>query len=150
MIHRIPPEASKCSRRAAGHPRHALTLIEVVFSTLIVAVMTVVALDALGAATRSSMSAGNRATAQGLADDLMAEIDSISYSGLYAYQNWTEELTGDRAGWTRNSTVERVTQADPTQSTAGSADLGVVRIRVFIEYEGEVLAEQFAVRTNTD
>src|SRR5688572_25929932 len=54
--------------------RRALTLTEVVVSTLIVGLMTVAALDGLGSTTRSSELAGNRGIALGLADDLMAEI----------------------------------------------------------------------------
>jgi Tfp pilus assembly protein PilV len=127
-----------------------LTLVEVVFSTLIVAVMTVVALNALGAATRSSVTAANRAIALGLADDLMAEVLANSYSGLAAYANWSEDLTGDREGWTRNVAVQRVVPGSLTQETAGATDLGAKRVRVFIEFEGIVLAEQIAVCTDTD
>jgi len=62
------------------HRRFGLTLVEVVVSTLIVGVMTIAALNALGAATRSSTTAGDRAIALGLADDLMAEILRVAYS----------------------------------------------------------------------
>ena len=54
--------------------RHGLTLIEVVASTMIVGLMAVAALNALGAATKSANSIGNRAVAAGLADELMSEI----------------------------------------------------------------------------
>src|SRR3954453_9026359 len=57
-----------------------LTLIEVVASTMIVGLMAVAALDALGAATKSANSIGNRAVAAGLADELMSEIVMQSYS----------------------------------------------------------------------
>jgi hypothetical protein len=53
--------------------------VEVVASTLIVGVMTVAALNALGAATTSSSWAAKRAIAAGLADDLMAEIMQQAY-----------------------------------------------------------------------
>jgi Tfp pilus assembly protein PilV len=66
------------SRRATL--RCGLTLVEVVMSTLIVGVMTVAALNALGAATQSGATAGERAIAYGLADDLMAEILQSAYS----------------------------------------------------------------------
>ena len=66
--------------RAQPSPRPALTLVEVVVSTLIVGVMTVAALNTLGAATRSSESFGDRAIALGLADDLMAEILQAPYN----------------------------------------------------------------------
>jgi MSHA pilin protein MshD len=101
--------------------RRALTLLEVVVATLIVGVMAVVALNALGAVTRSSQSFGNRAVALGLAEDLMAEIMQVAYSdpdqdpvfGREAsesasprtqfddvddYQNWNHEPPQDRNG----------------------------------------------------
>ena len=61
-------------------PRSALTLFEVVASTMIVGMMAVAALNSLGAATRSADSIGNRAVAMGLADELMAEILQTAYS----------------------------------------------------------------------
>ena len=92
-------------------------------STLIVGVMTVAALNALGAATRSSTTAGDRAIALGLADDLMAEILGAAYSD----PNQTPEFgpedgenTGTRAafddvddfhGWDRK----------PPESSTGTA-----------------------------
>src|SRR3954470_7941556 len=60
--------------------RRGLTLIEVVASTMIVGLMVVAALNALGAATKSANSIGNRAVAAGLADELMSEIAMQSYS----------------------------------------------------------------------
>ena len=59
--------------------RRALTLIEVVASTLIVGLMAVLALGALGAAVRSGQSAGDRAIGQSLASDLVAEIIATAY-----------------------------------------------------------------------
>ncbi len=60
--------------------RRALTLVEVVVSTLIVGLMTVLALGALGSAARSGQSAGNQAIGQALAGDLVAEIIATAYS----------------------------------------------------------------------
>src|SRR5687768_7072607 len=62
-----------------GAQRAALSLIEVVASTMIVGMMSVAALNSLGAATKSSQSIGNRAVALGLADELMAEIVQENY-----------------------------------------------------------------------
>jgi type II secretory pathway pseudopilin PulG len=59
--------------------RGGLSLIEVVAATMIVGLMTVAALNSLGAATASSQSIRNRALALGLADELMAEIQLKSY-----------------------------------------------------------------------
>ena len=160
--------------------RPALTLVEVVVSTLIVGLMTVAALDGLGAATRSSYSAGNRGVAQGLADDLMAEVLATAYSdpngsavfGLEAgesaprvnfddvddFNAWNQKppqaadgtTIADRTDWRQRVTVERVVPTNPTQATPGSTDQGAKRICVKIEYKDVVLAEQYAIVTDTD
>jgi hypothetical protein len=56
-----------------------MTLMEVTISTLIVGVMAVASLNALGAATRSSVDAGKRGIATTLAADLMSEILQAAY-----------------------------------------------------------------------
>src|SRR6478735_1612641 len=70
--------SNKIARRRGSRP--GLTLIEVVASTMIVGLMSVAALNGLGAVTQSAESIGNRAIALGLADDLMAEILPLPYS----------------------------------------------------------------------
>jgi hypothetical protein len=132
-----------------NHARRALTLVEIVVATLIVGIMTVAALNGLGAATRSSITAGNRVVAHGLVDELMADILALSYDDLDDYEDWDEPLTGDRADWTRRSTVELVTAADPTETSNG-VDEGVKRIWVFVDYKGRQLAQGVALRTDTD
>jgi type II secretory pathway pseudopilin PulG len=161
-------------------PRRALTLVEVVVSTMIVGLMTVAALNGLGAATRSSEWAGNRGVAQGLADDLMAEILTKAYSdpngsavfGLETgeaaprsnfddvddFDGWNQKppqaadgtTLSDRADWRQRVTVERVRLSNLTQTTSGSTDEGVKRIHVTIEYDDTVLAEGYALVTDTD
>ena len=159
--------------------RRGLTLIEVVASTMIVGLMTVAALNSLGAATRSSESIGNRAVAQGLADELMSEIIPAAYSDpngatnigpdgaesagprsvfndVDDYHGWDKSppqyrdgtVMPDRADWRHRVEVTRIVPDDPTQ-TSGS-DQGAKLIRVTVEYRGQILAEQLAVRTNTD
>jgi len=73
-------QAALSEDRGRQATRRALTLLEVVVATLIVGIMIVVALNALGAVTRSSQSFGNRAIALGLAEDLMAEILQAAYN----------------------------------------------------------------------
>jgi MSHA pilin protein MshD len=168
------------NKKRLHRSRPALTLVEVVVSTLIVGVMTVAALDGLGAATRSSEWAGNQGIAQGLADDLMAEILTKAYSdpngsavfGLETgeaaprsnfddvddFNGWNQKppqaadgaTLSDRTKWRRRVTVERVRLSDLTQTTAGNSDEGAKRIHVTIEYDDTVLAEEFALVTNTD
>src|SRR5687767_9398119 len=90
---RVPPSSTTSTPVSASisWPRHimfsqskqirtALSLIEVIASTMIVGMMAVATLNALGAATKSSDSIGNRAIAAGLADELMSEIVQQPYS----------------------------------------------------------------------
>jgi type II secretory pathway pseudopilin PulG len=160
--------------------RRALTLIEVVASTMIVSLMAVAALNALAAATKSSNSIGNRAVAAGLADELMSEIMMQSYSDpngspvfghesgestsvrsafddVDDYDGWNASPPQYRDGtvipdrttdWRQRVAVTYVTPTNPTQTSA--TDQGAKRIHVTIEYLGVVLADQYAVRTNTD
>lgn len=161
--------------------RAGLTMFEVVASTMIVGMMSVAALNSLGAATRSGESIGNRAIALGLADDLMAEILPLPYSDpngtpafgpegaesagprsafddIDDFNGWNESppkhrdgtIIPNRADFRHRVEVARVVANDPTQMTSGSTDAGVKRIRVIVEYRGLVLAEQNAIRTNTD
>ncbi len=148
-------------------------------STLIVGLMTVAALDGLGSATRSSELAGDRGIAKGLADDLMAEILSTAYSdpdgsavfGLETgetapranfddvddFNGWNQQppktadgtTIADRANYRRRVTVERVVPTNPTQATAGT-DQGAKRIHVTVECDGVVLADEYAVVTDTE
>src|SRR3954470_21891713 len=159
--------------------RRGLTLIEVVASTMIVGLMVVAALNALAAATKSSNSIGNRAVAAGLADELMSEIMMQPYSDpdgspifghesgestsvrsafddVDDYHGWNASppqyrdgtTIPDRTNWRQRVSVSYVS---PTNLTTTSAtDQGVKRIRVQIEYQSVVLADQYAVRTDTD
>jgi hypothetical protein len=146
---------------------------------MIVGLMTVAALDSLGAATRSAESIGNRAVALALADELMAEIVQLPYedptqavvfgreSGEAAsprsvfddvddYVNWNQSppqyrdgtLIPDRNDWRQRVAIRRVNPSDPFQASA--TDLGAKLIQVVIEYDGDVLAQQIAIRTNVE
>lgn len=160
--------------------RSALTLVEVVVSTLIVGLMTVAALNGLGATTRSSETAGNRAIAQGMADDLLAEILATAYSepsgstafGLDAgetaprsnfddvddFDGWNQQppqaadgtTSSNRAEYRQIVEVQRVMPGNPTQATAGAVEQGAKRITVTIERDNVILAERTAVVTDTD
>jgi hypothetical protein len=54
----------------------------------------------------------------------------------------------DRTNWRHRVVVVRVIPATPAVTT--NTDQGAKRIRVVIEYQNEVLAEQMTVRTDTD
>src|SRR3954463_7464991 len=166
--------SKQLNRKSSG-----LTLIEVIASTLIVSLMAVAALNALGAATKSANSIGNRAIAAGLADELMSEILTQSYSDpdgspvfghesgesstvrsafddVDDYNGWSASppqyrdgtVIPDRTNWRQRVTVTYVVPTNPTQST--SSDQGAKLIRVRIDYQGVTLADQYAIRTDTD
>ena len=157
----------------------ALTLVEVVASTMIVSMMAVATLNALGAATKSSDSIGNRAIALGLADELMSEIIQLPYSDpegsavfgretgesasprsafddIDDFGGWTASppqyrdgtTIPDRTNWRQTVAITRVTPSNP--ATTSGVDLGAKRIRVTIEFKNQVLADESAIRTDTD
>jgi type II secretory pathway pseudopilin PulG len=159
--------------------RPALTLVEVVASTMIVGMLAVASLNSLGAATRSADSIGNRAIAAGLADELLSEILQQPYSDpdgaavfgtesgesssprsafddVDDYDAWTAappqyrdgSTIPDRTNWRQRVAVTWLVPSNPTQ-TSGT-DQGAKRIRVTIEFNDQVLADQSAIRTNTD
>ncbi len=165
--------------RLPSTSQQGMSLVEVVASTMIVSLMAVATLNALGAATKSSDSIGNRAIAAGLADELMSEILQQPYSDpdgtnqfgresgesssprsafddVDDYDGWSVSppqysdgtTIPNRTGWRQRVSVTRVVPSDPTQTT--NTDQGAKRIRVAIEFQNHVLAEQSALRTNTD
>jgi MSHA pilin protein MshD len=162
-----------------GPQRAALSLIEVVASTMIVGMMSVAALNSLGAATKSSQSIGNRAVALGLADELMAEIVQENYeeptqtvtfgreSGESATVRSTYDDVDDYNGWNqsppryRDGTVMPsrggwrhrvvITRVSPSDpSQAVFTEQGAKLIWVIIEYDNVVVDEQYTVRTDLD
>jgi MSHA pilin protein MshD len=166
-------------QRPSRYCRRGLTLIEVMASTMIVSMMAVATLNALGAATKSSDSIGNRAIAAGLADDLMAEIIQQPYSDpdgsavfgresgesasprsvfddVDDYNGWTTSppqyrdgtAIPDRTNWRQSVSITRVSPTSPT--TTSGTDLGAKRIRVTVEFKNQVLADQTAIRTDSD
>jgi type II secretory pathway pseudopilin PulG len=162
-----------------AHLRRALTLVEVVASTFIVSLMTVVALDTLGAATRSSESLGDRAVALGMAEELMSEIIQAAYKEPTQTPTFGRETgephnlrsayddVDDWDGWNkkpplyrdgsvipdrddwRQRVVVRRVLASDPTQTSG-VETGVKQIHVTIEYRDQVMVERYAVRTDTD
>lgn len=159
--------------------RLGLSLIEVVAATMIVGLMAVATLNGLGAATKSSNSIGNRAIASALADEIMSEIlqqaytdpdgsntfghesgeptsPRSAYDDVDDYDGWNVSppqyrdgtAIANRTNWRERVTVTRIVPTNPTQTSA--TDQGAKRIRVTIEFNGQTLADQTAIRTNTD
>jgi type II secretory pathway pseudopilin PulG len=168
--------AMRGNRRAC---RSALSLIEVVASTIIVGMMSVAALNSLGAATRSAESLGDRAVALGLAEELMSEIVQQPYSEptqTPAFGRETGEAASPRSGfddvddyngWNQSPPRYRdgtaipdrtawrhrviVSRVVPSNPTQTSAtESGAKRIQVIIEHKGEVMVERIAVRTDSE
>jgi len=117
--------------------RRGLTLVEVVISTLIVGAMTVAALNALGAATKSSASTANRAIAVGLAEDLMAEILNAAYKEPVAspvFGPEGSEASGPRSVFNDVDDYNGWSEQPPkTRDGAALADRALWRRRVVIE-----------------
>ncbi len=172
-----PQPPARCNLRPA--PRPGMSLIEVVASTMIVGMLTVAALNALGAATRSAESLGNRSVAMGLADELMSEILQTAYSepsGSTSFGPDGSESTGPRSafddvddydGWNKSPPEYRdgtampdradwrhrvqVLRVDPSDPTQTSGtEQGAKRLQVTVEYRNQIVAELVAVRSNTD
>jgi type II secretory pathway pseudopilin PulG len=174
-------EAPVCNPQSAiRNPQsRGLSLIEVVASTMIVGMMSVAALNSLGAATKSSQSIGNRAVALGLADELMSEILQQNYdeptqtvafgreSGESVTVRSTYDDIDDYSGWNqsppryrdgslmpnRTGWRHRVTVARVSPNDPSQVvvtDQGAKLIIVTVEYDGVAVEEQYAVRTDLD
>ena len=164
---------------AARPSKRGLSLIEVVVSTMIVGVLMVATLNALGAATSSSRTSGNRSVAIALADDLMAEILKAKYvdpgsspvfgpetgesgtsraafNDVDDYNGWSEQPPQAHDGTQmtdRSDWQRRVTVERVTASdptATSSSETGVKRITVDVDYKGTNMIEQTALRTDTD
>lgn len=156
--------------------RRALTLLEVVAATLIVGILSVATLNSLGAAMRAAESTGNRAVALGLASELMSEIlaqdyrepvsaasfgpesgedaeTRIDFDDVDDYHELDEQppRAADGTEMLHRDQLRRrveVSYINPTTLQPIAVDQGAKRIRVTVEYEGRILAELIAVKTN--
>jgi type II secretory pathway pseudopilin PulG len=146
---------------------------------MIVGLMAVAALEALGAATKSSNSIGNRAVALGLASELLSEIVQQSYSdpdGTPVLGHETGEPSSPRSafddvddydGWNQSPPQFKDGTAIPDRTNwrhrvqvsyvvpgnptqTSNTDQGAKLIRVTVEFRNQVLSELIAVRTDTD
>lgn len=144
----MPHHNRQFARRARG-----VSLVEIAVSTVIVGAMSVAALNALGAATRSSITAGERGIATTLARDLLNEILQAAYhepeSGGVFGPEGEEAATGDRSlfddaddyhGW----------QASPPQTKQGIAipDRADWQRRVTVEHVDPTNLESVLLSSN--
>ena len=82
----------------------------------------------------------------------------VNFDDVDDFNGWNQKppkaadgtTIADRTDWRQRVTVERVVPTNPIQVTAGATDQGAKRIRVTIEYNDVVLAEQYAIVTDTD
>jgi len=163
----------------SGRRRRGLTLVEVVFATMLVGVVLVGAMDLLGSVIRGRTSTVDAARAEQLAQQLMTEILNTayqdettplfvgpepdewmgagvrsSYDDVDDYQNWIPPmlvgLDGDEVvnstGWQWDATVEWVDPANPALTSL--TDQGLKRITVAIKYDGQVVTQLVALRSN--
>ncbi len=156
--------------------RRGLTLVEVVFATLLVGAVLVGATDLLGSVIRGRTSTADAARAEQLAHQLMAEILNLDYKddtlplfgpevdeilGLRStyddvddYHNWFPlsalDLDGspvvNSTGWRREVTVEWVNPADPALTSL--TDQGVKRITVTVKRNGQVVTRLVGLRSD--
>ena len=143
-----------------ARPRRALTLAEVIVSSLLVGFLIVAALNATGSVFRMRFAAAEIVDGNLLAEELAAEIMQASYEdstsptfGLETgegssprtdfddvddYDGWStsppQQKDGtpvpNATGWTRTVEVKRVTTSDPTVSIGN--DKGLKRITVTV------------------
>jgi type II secretory pathway pseudopilin PulG len=152
------------------------TLVEAVMSMLIVGIMLVAALNTVGASKLTQRKNYERSIGPMLAEDLLTEILSQSYeepvdtpifgreTGEFSwsrtpyddvddYDGWTTSPPEDKdnadlpdlTGWARSVEVYYV---DYGLSNELNYDAGLKRIHVTVTYNGLVVSELSAIRTN--
>lgn len=159
-----------------SRPRRGMTFVEVTFSTMMVGIVLVGAMDLLGAVVRGRTSTVSSARAEQIAHQLMAEIlteayqDSTSpvfgleadepvgvrsgYDDVDDYHNLAPltllgldgVLLPNTTGWRTQVTVEYVVPTNPAVTSL--TDQGVKRITVAVTKNGQVLTRLVALRTN--
>jgi prepilin-type N-terminal cleavage/methylation domain-containing protein len=165
-------------QRATTQRRSGFSLIEVVVCSLLVSLVLLGAMEALGSSVAGRTHGANLARAQHFAQQLMAEIQSVSYhepdGGLLDGLGLDGEVTSDRAtfddaddyaGWTesplkaRNGTVLSNTSGwrrsvlvdfvnPASPATVIATNQGVKRITVTVLYNGQTLARLVALRSD--
>ncbi len=156
----------------------AFTMVEAVFSMVLVSGLVVVSLDTLGASKLAQRNLGDRAIGQLLASALMSEVLNQSYSDPNETPDFGIELSenallrstfddvDDYLGWTASPPQNRdgspipgltgwrqtvqVVHADPADLSAEKVlDMGVKRITVTITHNTVVVATLVGVKTGT-
>ena len=156
-------------------PRRGLTLVEVMFSIVIMSTMMVAALGTVGAAAKSRLAQRDSAMGLALARQLTGEIMQTRYADLVDatfgieagetratfddvddYNNLTESsaayadgtVIAGATGWQRRATVQWVTPVDP--ATVSATDQGLKRITVTVTSPGGKVTTLVSLRSNGD
>jgi hypothetical protein len=157
--------------------RAGLSLVEVVISAMLVGVILVGAMECVGGAIRGRLQTSDSVQSRRIVDQLMAEILEKDYQepidppvfgresteSSVARTNWDdvddyhlwsasppEDKSGtafpNLTGWQRDVLVEWVDPNTPA-NTVG-ADQGVKRVTVTVQRNGEVVAQEVALRSD--
>jgi hypothetical protein len=157
--------------------RTGLSLVELVISTMLVGMVLVGAMNCVGAVIRGRLGVGDSGNAEQLLRQLMSEIVEQEYlepvnTPLFGtetsengtarsdwddvddYHLWSASPPQDRYGsplpnltdWQRDVVVEWVDPSNPSV-TVGS-DQGVKRITVTVRRSGQIVAQDFALRSD--
>jgi hypothetical protein len=152
-------------------------MVEVVVSALLVGVVLIGAMDCVGAVIRGRLGVGNSGKAAQLLRQLMSEILEqdylepfdppafglespesttvrIDWDDVDDYHLWSASPPQDRSGtplsnltgWQREVSVEWVDPSNP--ATTVVSDQGVKRITVTVRRDGNILAQETALRTD--
>jgi type II secretory pathway pseudopilin PulG len=156
--------------------RNGLSLLEAVFSTVLVGVLLIAALRTVGASVFTQSLSAQRAAGQMLADGLMTEILSkgykdpgnwpqfgresgessnskANYDDVDDFQDWRESPPQFADGSTMPDLAGwqrsvAVEWIDPSDLSRGQWwDTGVKRITVTVRHNGVVIATRVAIRT---
>jgi len=157
--------------------RGGLSHVEVVVSTMLVGVMLVGATNLLGGVVRSRTANSHAACGVHFAQQMLTEMVALTYrddgaspifgvessetTGTRAffddvddYDGWTESPLQTKYGvaianttrWRRTVSVAYVNPATPSNSVGG--DLGVKRVTITVQYNGQTVARLVSLRAD--
>jgi type II secretory pathway pseudopilin PulG len=175
MSRRNPLAMPRDARRGRCR-RGGFTLLEATIATMLVGVLLAVAMQTVAVSVAQQQRTATQVLGGNLADGLLAEILSKAYrdpdggatfgteagesrSSKTAFDDvddfhlWTEappqypsgDVTPNLAGWRRSVTIAWGDQAQPTVEQ--TYDTGVKQIRVVVQFNGQVVATRYALRT---
>jgi Tfp pilus assembly protein PilV len=115
-IHRKTWDAAAHRLRLLANPEAGFALIEVMVSAILVLILAGGVFTGFEAATRSTAEERHRTQAQGLAEEDLARMRSMTISDLSELQYQTRPVTVDGNSYTINSRTEYLTDATASDS----------------------------------